>query len=66
MLIAFVVGGFRLSGASANDLQNLPVNWKKSIALERFFCLLFLAAAKKESESRGQVLNFAPINKVYE
>jgi hypothetical protein len=41
MLIAFVVGGFRLPGASANGLQNLPDNWKKSIARERFFAYFF-------------------------
>jgi hypothetical protein len=35
------------TGASANDLQNLPNNWKKSIALERHFFLIFAAVDKK-------------------
>jgi hypothetical protein len=41
MQIEFVKGGFRLLGASANDLLNLPNNWKKSIAFERHFLLTF-------------------------
>jgi hypothetical protein len=45
--IEFVEGGFRFPGASANDLQNLPDNWKKSIASSGPFCLLFAAVGKK-------------------
>jgi hypothetical protein len=45
--IEFVEGGFRLPGASANDLQNLPDNWMKSIALERPFLPTFAAVGKK-------------------
>jgi hypothetical protein len=37
MLIEFVEGGFRLPGASANDLLNSQNNRMKSVALEQFF-----------------------------
>jgi hypothetical protein len=48
MLIEFVEGGFRLPGASANDLLNSQNNRMKSVALEQFFSgYSFLAAVKK-------------------
>jgi hypothetical protein len=53
--IEFVEGGFRLLGASANDLQNLPDNWKKSIALERPFLPTFCGCRQKVGWTKGFV-----------
>ena len=43
-----------LPGASANDLLNLPNNWKKSIVIERLlFGYFFLAVEEKVTGSKG-------------
>jgi hypothetical protein len=53
ILIEFVEGGFRLPGASANDLLNSQNNWMKSIALERHFLLTLCCCRQKVSHSEG-------------
>ena len=47
-------GRSRASKESSWPLLNLSIDWMKSIALERFFHLFFLAVAKKEVELRRQ------------
>jgi hypothetical protein len=53
MLNEFVEGGFRLPGASANDLLNSQINRMKSIALELPFLLTFFGCSKKVSLTKA-------------
>ncbi|MFT4811414.1 MAG: hypothetical protein ACI9LX_004791 [Paraglaciecola sp.] len=46
-------GGFRLPGASANDLLNFPNNWMKSIVIKRHFLLTFCCYKQKSSQTKG-------------
>ncbi|GAC39789.1 hypothetical protein GPSY_4178 [Paraglaciecola psychrophila 170] len=48
-----------LPGASANDLRNLPNNWKKSIAIERLFLPTFFSCSKKVGWTKGFILKMA-------
>jgi hypothetical protein len=51
MLNKFFDGGFRLPGASTNDLINSQNNRMKSIALERHFLLTFCYCRQKVSRA---------------